>query len=371
MVCSRRRFLAASALAALTGAARGREAERVRNVVLMTADGLRWQEVFRGAEESLLTAKPGGVAHVEALRSQFWRDSPEDRRAVLLPFLWEVVARQGQLFGNRDAGSSVRVTNGRNFSYPGYSEMLTGAPDPRIDSNAKRPNPNTNVLEWLDRKPAFRGRVAAFGAWDVFPFILNEERSGVPVHAGWEPIVAADLSERERLLNDLIGSTHPLWDEECYDSFIFEAALEHLRRRRPRVLFIGFGETDEFAHAGRYDQYLQAAHRYDASLRRLWETIQDLHDYRDQTALVVTADHGRGDAPDGWKSHGAGVAGSDAIWIGLLGPDTPALGMRRDVPERTQSQVAATLAALVGEDYPAENPKAAPAIADAIRTKLP
>src|SRR5262249_27221449 len=151
-------------------------------------DGFRWQEMFRGADEALMNREDGGVADVEGLKKEFWRETPEARREVLLPFFWTVVARQGQLFGNADRGSLARVTNGRNFSYPGYNEILTGAADPRIDSNDKRPNPNISVLEWLNDKPSYRGRVAAFGTWDVFPYILNRERSGLYVNAGWDPI---------------------------------------------------------------------------------------------------------------------------------------------------------------------------------------
>lgn len=364
MPLSRRAFLALPPLAALTTRIARAAAEADRNVVLMTTDGLRWQEVFRGAEESLLTKTPGGVADVEAVRRDFWRDTPEERREALLPFLWTTLVPQGQLYGNADAGSVARVTNGRNFSYPGYNELLTGAADPRIDSNAKRPNPNTTVLEWLNEKPPYRGKVAAFGAWDVFPFIINEQRSGVPVVAGWELLTALPLSEGEQTLNDLITSTHRLWDNEIYDSLMFAGAMEHLRRRQPRVLYIAFGETDEFAHEGRYDSYLQAAHRFDAALARLWKTLQETPFYAGKTSLVVSTDHGRGDPPDGWKGHGANVAGSEKIWIGAMGPQTPALGMRRDVEPVTQSQVAGTVAALLGETY---RDGAAPPIADLVR----
>src|SRR5262249_44502068 len=139
-----------------------------RNVIVVTADGLRWQEVFRGAESSLLNERDGGVADVPALRREFWRETPEARREALMPFLWSVVAREGQIFGNADKGSSARVTNGKNFSYPGYNELFTGFPDSRIDSNDKIPNPNVTVFEWLNRKPAFGGKVSAIGCWDVF-----------------------------------------------------------------------------------------------------------------------------------------------------------------------------------------------------------
>jgi hypothetical protein len=364
---TRREFLALAPLTLLATAAAPRADRKTRNVVLVTTDGLRWQEVFRGAEESLLNKSPGGVADVGGLRKAFWRDDREARREALLPFIWTTLAKQGQLYGNLDADSPAKVTNGKNFSYPGYNELLTGAADPRIDSNDKKPNPNVNVLEWLNAKPEYRDRVAAFGAWDAFPYILNESRSGVPVTAGWEPISGDELSDRQKLLNILIESTHRPWGEtEIYDSLMFETALEHLKQRKPRVLYIAFGETDEFAHEGRYDHYLNAAHRFDAGLGRLWETLQSLPEYAGQTSLVISTDHGRGDPPEGWKSHGASVPGAENIWIGVLGPDTPALGMRQDGPAVTQSQIAATVAALLGEDYPSAFPNVARPIRDAV-----
>lgn len=367
---SRREFLAltlAGSASLLRGEARADDELATRNVVLVTLDGLRPEEVFRGADEAFLTKK-AGVSNPDRLRARFWRESPAERREALMPFLWKVVAREGQLFGNADRGSVARVTNGRNFSYPGYNEILTGAADDRVDSNDKRPNPNVNVLEWLQDRPGFgKGSAAAYGSWDVFPFILNRERSGLAVNAGWEPIEDGELTPRQVLLNDLSTSLPRHWDNVRYDALTFEAALEHLRKHRPRVLYLALGETDDYAHEGRHDLYLDSAFRSDAMLAKLWATLQGTPGYRGATSLIVTTDHGRGGVPDGWKGHGADVPGADRIWIAALGPDTPPLGERSDVGPVTQSQVAATVAALLGQDYRAEFPKAAPPLADVIR----
>lgn len=334
------------------------------NVVLVTTDGLRWQEVFTGAEERLL-GKPGGVEEPAALRRDFWRPTPEARREALLPFLWTVVARDGQIYGNAVRGSAARVTNGHNFSYPGYNELLTGAPDPRVDSNDKRPNPNVTVLEWLNGRDGYRGRVAAYCSWDVFPFIINRDRSGVVVNAAADPVPAEGRSDLA-MLNRLLADTTPLSTGVRHDSFTFAAALEHLRSRRPRVLYLGLGDTDEWAHAGRYDRYLEAAHRFDRFLGELWQELQRTEGYRGRTSLVVTTDHGRGNGSD-WKHHGAKVRGAQDIWIAVLGPTTPALGERANAKRVTQAQVAATVAALLGEDYAAAAPAAALPIDDALR----
>jgi len=317
-------------------------------------DGLRWQEVFRGAEAALMT-KENGVSESDPLRREFWRETPAERRQALFPFLWTTVAAHGQLFGNRDIGSEASVTNGFNFSYPGYNETLCGFPDARVDSNDKKANPNVTVLEWLHQKPAYRGKVAAFGAWDVFPYILNQPRAGFPVNAGYDPLTPAP-SPTVDLLNRLKLEAH-VWDDEPMDVFTFHTALEYLKQRKPRVLYLSLGETDEWAHSGKYATYLHSAHSADRDLRELWETAQAMPEYRDSTSLIFTCDHGRGEGRE-WRDHGKKVPESKYIWIAMMGPDTKALGERRDAPPVHQNQIAATLAALLGEDYGKAVPKA-------------
>lgn len=274
-----------------------------------------------------------------------------------MPFFWTVVARQGQVFGDPAAGSVARVTNDLRFSYPGYNEMLAGFADPRIDSNDKVPNPNVTVLEWLNRRPGFEGRVAAFASWELLRWILNHERSGIPSN-GDGPPVAEPTTERERMLNELSAELPPYWGSTRFDAPTAFGAIEHLRSRRPRVLYVMLGETDEWAHQRRYDLYLDAAWRNDRMVRRLWETAQSMPEYANRTALVLTTDHGRGEATTDWPSHGRETPASDRIWIAVMGPGIAPLGLRSGV-NATQSQVAATIAALVGEDYPRAQPRAA------------
>ena len=328
---------------------------KTKHVFLFTTDGLRPQEVFTGADEALLVKDVGGFKDdraVERTRASYWRDTPAARRATLLPFFWNTIARQGQVFGDAAQGSVARVSNGKNFSYPGYNEMLVGWPDPGIMSNAEVPNRNVTVLEWLHTRPAFRGRISAYSAWSVMSSIVNAERCGFPVMAGWRPLPVAPRNPREELLNELIAdttrATHPT---EVFDSFLFHAAVEQVRAQQPRVMLFSFLETDYWGHQGRYDFLLDAARRFDDYVRRLWELVQSMPGYAGSTTFILTTDHGRGGAPVEWKSHGAAIAGAENIWLAVLGPDTPALGVRANVAPVTQAQVAATIAALLGEDY--------------------
>ncbi|MCU1283677.1 MAG: putative superfamily protein [Acidobacteriales bacterium] len=324
---------------------------KTRNVVLIVTDGLRWQEVFHGADQSLMN-KENGVEDVRGLRKDFARDSANESRQALLPFIWGEVARKGQIYGNRDKQSFATVTNGLKFSYPGYNEMFTGHADARIKSNDYGPNPNVTVFEWLNQLPEFHGRVAAFGTWDAFPRIFNRERAGFLIRGGWELPLAASgkLTPAQALLNDLYTNTTRLWDDLLYDSFLQAAVMDNIQRQHPRVLFVGYGETDEWAHKVRYDQTLRSAHNVDHFIAELWKTMQGMPEYRDATTFIITTDHGRGSGKD-WKYHGEGTDGAENIWIAVMGPDTSAMGERSQLKSVTQSQITATLAAFLGKDY--------------------
>jgi len=326
-----------------------------RNVVVVTIDGLRWQEMFGGADEAYFKRDAKGV--ISPVAKTWAAGTAEARRALLMPFLWSVIAPQGQVFGDPTRQSRSHVTNGLWFSYPGYNEMFSGTADPRVSSNDKVPNPNVTVLEWLHQRPGFSGRVSAFGAWDVLPFILNTERSRLPVGSGFAP-VPDPKTAREREINELARDLPAYWGYGTFDAPIVYAAIEDLKTRKPRVLYIMLGEGDEWAHEGRYDLYLDATRRADRFLERLWTTLQALPEYRGNTTLLVTTDHGRGAAVKDWSDHGKNVPAAEDTWMAVLGPDVPALGSRKDLTVTT-SQLAATIAALVGEDFSAAMPRAA------------
>jgi hypothetical protein len=198
---------------------------RTENVIIVTLDGFRPQEFFGGADRSLIDAKAGGVSDVEGLKRQFWRDTPEARREVLLPFIWKTVAKNGQVFGDRSRNSSAKLTNGMKFSYPGYNEIFCGFGDPRIDSNSKTPNPNRSVLEFLNERPKFKGRVAAECTWDVFPYIFRSEQNKLPIHAGWTPIVDEPLSDRQKQANLMLDRLPHYWADNAFDFSTMEAAF--------------------------------------------------------------------------------------------------------------------------------------------------
>ena len=339
-------------------------AGKTQNVVLIVSDGLRWQEIFTGADPTLLNDKEGGSWLAEPeLRKRYWREDVDARRALLFPFLWGTVAKQGQIYGNQLKGSVAHVTNGKAFSYPGYNEMSTGYPNDAIDSNEFGPNPNASVFEWLNKFDEFHGQIAVYGTWDAYQRIFNKSRSGLVIQTGWTLPPKAHETPRDALLRELYETTTRFDDEDVGNSFLQIPLLDYVKASHPRVLFVGYGETDNWAHQGRYDLVLDSAHRMDYLVHQLWDTMQAMPQYHGTTTFIITTDHGRGGGLTEWKDHGIEQKGSENIWIAVLGPDTAPLGERTHVAPVTQAQIAATVAAFVGKDYRHDAPKAAAPIA--------
>jgi hypothetical protein len=329
-------------LLSLAGLGQSRKTE---NLIIVTLDGMRWQEVFGGIDLALLqdhrfTRDSAGLA------KKFWSNDRAERRTKLFPFLWTTLASEGQLYGDRIAGSLVDVANPYKFSYPGYNEIFTGYPDPQVRSNDKVANKNTNVLEYINKQTGYSGRVAVFSSWNVFPYILNLERSHLYINADVDSLRFS--SKSFQLLNELqFLSAQPLG--ERLDIATYLAAKEYLREFQPKVLYIAFDETDDYAHDGLYDQYLASARAEDGMIADLWSWLQSTKAYGDKTTLVVTCDHGRGDKiKQQWTDHGEKIEDAGQVWIAVMGPDTRSVGEMHNASTLYQKQLAPTLAALLG-----------------------
>jgi Type I phosphodiesterase / nucleotide pyrophosphatase len=300
------------------------------------------------------------------LYQQFWAETPAARREKLMPFFWGVLMREhGSIAGNRALGSTVRLTNRHRFSYPGYAELLQGvARDDVVASNDNRFYPHPTVLQFLrERLRLPRQGVAVFGSWETFNWIAQHEDGAVEVNAGYEAYEssAGDM----RALSQAQFDTRPPWDSARYDIFTFRFAMDYLARYRPRVVYIALDETDDWAHARRYDRVLETLHRTDGWLRELWTALEAGSQYRDCTALVITTDHGRGRTPEDWHGHGSKVEGAEDVWQAYVVPGIARRGEWRDGTLR-QSQVASTLARWLGVDFNAARPEAAPPVAQVL-----
>ncbi len=332
--------------------------QKTENLIVITYDGLRWQEVFTGLDSALMNSKDF-TKEKERMAKEFWAETPEQRREKLFPFFWHTVAKQGQLHGNRNAGSFVNNANPHWFSYPGYNEIFTGFPDSLVNSNDKIENPHENVLEFIAKQKGFGGKVAAFSSWDVFPYILNEKRSGLLVNAANEDLNEGAMNDRIRMLNEVQHEAPNIIDGIRWDFLTYQMAFEYLKANHPRVLYIAFDETDDFAHEGQYDYYINSAHSTDHRLGELWKYLQSDPFYAGKTTMFLTTDHGRGDADKKtWRDHGSKIADCSGIWFAAIGPGVAATGEVKTSEQLWQKQYAQTFAKLLGFDFKTNHPVA-------------
>lgn len=334
------------------------KAQQAENIIIITTDGFRWQEAFKGMDETLARDKKFNQNDSSYIYKKYWAENINERREKLMPFMWSVLAKKGQIYGNRTLGNKVNNANPYWFSYPGYNEIMTGYADTLINSNHYPVNPNVTILEYLNKQPKIKGKVAAFGAWDAFDNILNENRAGFPVISAFDKVGGKNPTEKQKLINAMLAdSFKPFHEEECLDVYTHYGALEELKTNKPRVLYISYGETDEWAHAGFYRSYLDAAHQVDAWIREIWNFVQNDPQYKDKTALVFTTDHGRGDKVKAeWTSHGNKFEGSSEIWFAAMGPKIEAKGEMKTESQLYQNQFAQTMAKIMGYTFEAEHP---------------
>ncbi len=319
-------------------------------LVIITFDGLRWQELFSGADETLVESTRF-VPDPSALKQAYWRETPEERRKTLMPFVWSYVPEHGYLIGNRYKNSLMQVANAMHFSYPGYSEMFCGwADDARIDSNDPNPNPNVSVLEVVNQDPRYKGKVMMYSSWESIRFAVNNERGGFKASSAHEPSYT-DTPAAQRLQDVDAGIADGGFGySERLDCITYGMAMETLVKEHPKVFYVGFGDTDEYAHGGAYDNYLDAIHWTDLYIRRIVEACEADPYYKGKTTYILTCDHGRGYGP-AFRSHSASVRGANQTWFIAFGKDVPVVGETSNNGMFYTKQFAATIADILGVDF--------------------
>jgi hypothetical protein len=238
----------------------------VRSVVVVTIDGARWQEIFRGADPAF--------ANDEDLE-----DGAPER---VTPTLHRWMSSEGVGFGAPGHGE-VRASGPKFVSLPGYTEIFTGRPS-RCHSNGCGPiQVPTLVDELLDE-----GKDALIvSSWERIARAAAEDPSRVELSSGRDVLGASDAFDADALAAGRASGPWPGSDDYRPDALTMRVALSALDRGVPSFTFVGLGDTDEHAHHGDYHAYLGALRAADDFLARLEDRL-DGH-----TAVFVTADHGR------------------------------------------------------------------------------
>ncbi len=336
---------------------------KTQNVILVTLDGARTQEIFGGLDSEVFRSTNKNFEKTAAYKN-YGGANAKERREKLMPFFWKtLMADHGSIAGNRDLKSVAKTTNKLFFSYPGYSEILTGqAHDDVIKSNSHPQNPYPSVLDFLYKKlGAGPNAVAEFSSWDAFMRIATSKPGQFVVNAAYEtyPTTNKEITELFRLQSQVLAP----WPSVRHDYFTFKIAMAHMRQFQTRAIHIGFDETDDYAHDKNYERVLDTLHMTDGWLRELWKFIESDPRYRGKTSIIITTDHGRGITTKDWSDHGEDVPEAQYIWMAFISPGVALRGEWKDTETIYQDQIAATLCRFLNIDYSENNPSAGKPIA--------
>jgi hypothetical protein len=268
-------------------------AERRGNVVLLTLDGVRWQDFFRQGADAAF------------------------------PVFWAKYAPEATIFGDPQTGERFEVTTPALLSLPAYQEMMTGHQVSCGSNLCGRVGDETLIDELV--RAGLGGQVAVVASWGNIAYATSAKAYDF-VDAGF----------RE-------GDSRPPWGFARFDTSTWGRALEALSAR-PRFLWISLNDADEWAHRGSLDSYQRTLKRYDRYFDELVTRIRALDDSGENTTILVTTDHGRGAGGD-WTSHGAGYPMAKQAFAFALGPGTGRARARCDAGHRA---LRPTIEALLG-----------------------
>ncbi len=301
--------VSSQALPALPAA---REA-RVENVILVTIDGVRWQEIFDGLEDA--RADAAGLPRGEARTAE-----------GLTPNLHKLFFEGGTVLGDPRLGEPLVASGPRYYSLPSYVEIMTGAVSGCTGNDCEPVVPWNIAAEIGHRGPDSRS--AVFSSWSTIArAVPGDER------------VVREMGRRA----DDEQPAYPGRGDYRPDRATAAAALAHLVHQRPRMLWIALGDTDEWAHRNDYRGYVDALRFADSVVGEVCAHLAEMGAYGERTTVFVTADHGR-DAD--FADHGG--PDSAAVWLLARGGGIAAQGPRSLAKRRYLRDVAPTIAALYG-----------------------
>lgn len=340
---------------------------KTENIILITLDGARWQEVFGGMDAEMFKRIDKDAEKSDVFK-RFAAETAVERREKLMPFFWKVwMNNHGSIAGNPSLKSEVKTTNNFLFSYPGYSEILTGeAHDDIIKSNAFVQNRFPSFLQLLQNKLKLNSnQVASFASWRTMNAIATNKPDAFTINAGFEEYKSDDREVQN--LNRAQTEAPTPWDSVRHDYYTFRFAMAHLKKFHPRVLHIGFGEIDDWAHDKNYGLMLETFRRNDDFFKELWRFLESDKQYKGKTTVIITTDHGRGATEKNWHSHGEKVPEARNIWAAFISPDVSSRAEWKDAATIYQNQIAATACKFLGFDYTEQNPNAGKPIANVFK----
>lgn len=314
-------------------------APQTRAVILVTVDGVRWQEVFGGTDAEQV--KLGRVPEAEVATSG----------AALMPNFHARFVENGVVLGAPGVGQPVQAAPAA-MSLPGYMELLSGHKEELCVSNRCPATRTPTLLDDMRRRPGGKyDDVAAISSWEVIERAATNDPTGFPMSYGRGYGITRDKIGVDAQSKALLKSTKrrdpfPGYEDYRPDWITGSLALRYLQVKKPKLLFIGLGDADEYGHRGDYRSYQGAIRQFDAFLGQLFAVLDQMGEYGAGATVIVTTDHGRG--AQSFENHGTSYPESRRIWLGAAGGAVPRRGLVAAQAERRLADVAPSIRVMLG-----------------------
>jgi hypothetical protein len=307
-------------------------------VILVVLDGARWQEVFVGPDAQFSAA--AGVLAPSA--------------DALMPHLHGLVADRGSALGAPGRGPAISASGPNFVSLPGYTEIFSGLRTHDCADNDCEPTRVPTVMDQARAVSARSTDVAVFSSWEKIERVATVDPTSMVLSTGRYRMSHADsLRDDDPTRDSLDRGAHadpfPGYGDFRPDRFTAALALSYLEAKRPRLMFLGLGEPDEYAHRGDYAGYLASMRAADTTLGELFEVLGRMGARGERTTVFVTADHGRG---RDYRVHGRAFPESARVWLMAAGGGIHARGFAQALRPHRLADIAPTVRTLL--DLPAD-----------------
>ncbi len=267
-------------------------------VVLVTVDGVRWEDVFAGVAANSLAEPTGGE--------------------MMMPHLHRLVRDRGIALGGPGCEHDVRASGPSFVSLPGYLEIFTGKPTTCTHNGC----PGVDVPTVIDEARAIASSesdVAVFASWGRYALAVARDRKAIVVSAGASTNSLGPKDDAKLRAYAEAGARsagYPGHGDYRPDVHTAQIALRYLETKRPHLLVVGLGDADEYAHRGDHAGYRRALRRTDEFIADLDRTLERMGEDGRETAVLVTTDHGRAHS---FRGHGASFPESQRVFVAAFG----------------------------------------------------
>lgn len=259
--------------------------QRIKHVIYVTLDGVRWQDVLQD-------------------KSNF-------------PLLWQGYAANMMIYGEPGSDKKMEVAS-IPVSLPSYQSQMTGAVQSCADNECGQVQSETMPEHLLKKLHLHKQDVAVFSSWPVIADALESKSGTVYSNVGNLPVVdplTEKPDEEMAKINHLQTLQHHVKTNRL-DEYTFAQSMHYFQKYKPTFLWVSLVNADNEAHMNHPRKYHAVLSSYDHYLDQLFQSLKKMG-LDKNTMVVITTDHGRGNGYY-WTTHGKEYPEAKPTWAMVM-----------------------------------------------------